>query len=86
MTASITGLPVLGVPVLSKALQGLDSLLSIAQMPQGVPVGCLAIGTAGAANAGHLAARILALGDPSLAARVERFRSRQTKKVLSARL
>src|SRR5579859_7719059 len=71
MTASKTTLPVLGVPVATKALKGLDSLLSIAQMPRGVAVGALAIGEAGAANAGHLAAQILALSDPALARRVK---------------
>ena len=65
MTASMTDLPVLGVPIQSKALKGLDSLLSIVQMPAGVPVGTLAIGEAGARNAGLLAARILALADPA---------------------
>ena len=70
MTASMTELPVLGVPIESRALKGLDSLLSIAQMPAGVPVGTLAIGEAGATNAGLLAAQILALNDARLAARV----------------
>jgi 5-(carboxyamino)imidazole ribonucleotide mutase len=78
MAASMTRLPVLGVPVESKALAGLDSLLSIAQMPAGVPVGTLAIGKAGAVNAGLLAASILALGDPALAERLEAWRQRQT--------
>lgn len=86
MTASKTALPVLGVPVESKALKGLDSLLSIAQMPKGVAVGCLAIGAAGAANAGHLAAQILALNDSALRARVEAFRKRQTAGVLKQKL
>ena len=86
MTASKTTLPVLGVPVESKALKGLDSLLSIAQMPKGVAVGCLAIGAAGAANAGHLAAQILALHDSALRARVEAFRKRQTADVLKQKL
>jgi 5-(carboxyamino)imidazole ribonucleotide mutase len=86
MTASKTCLPVLGVPVASKALKGLDSLLSIAQMPRGVAVGTLAIGEAGAANAGHLAAQILALSDPALARRVKAFRGAQTAKVLKGRL
>ena len=81
MTASMTPLPVLGVPVESKALSGLDSLLSIAQMPAGVPVGTLAIGKAGAANAGLLAAAILANGDPALAGRLEAWRQRQTDSV-----
>ena len=78
MTASMTRLPVLGVPVESKSLAGLDSLLSIAQMPAGVPVGTLAIGKAGAANAGLLAAAILATSDPALAARLDRWREQQT--------
>ncbi len=81
MTASMTALPVLGVPVESKALKGVDSLLSIAQMPGGVPVGTLAIGKAGAINAGLLAAAILALGDPKLAARLAAWRKRQTASV-----
>ncbi|HXU99587.1 MAG TPA: 5-(carboxyamino)imidazole ribonucleotide mutase [Caulobacteraceae bacterium] len=70
MTASLTDLPVLGVPIQSKTMNGLDSLLSIAQMPAGVPVGTLAVGEAGARNAGLLAAKILALSDPDLAARL----------------
>ena len=78
MAASMTRLPVLGVPVESKTLQGLDSLLSIAQMPAGIPVGTLAIGKAGAANAGLLAASILALGDEALAGRLEQWRQAQT--------
>ena len=78
MTASMTRLPVLGVPVESSALSGLDSLLSIAQMPAGVPVGTLAIGKAGAVNAGLLAASILALTDKALAERLEQWRRRQT--------
>ncbi|HMJ93550.1 MAG TPA: 5-(carboxyamino)imidazole ribonucleotide mutase [Allosphingosinicella sp.] len=78
MAASMTRLPVLGVPVESKTLQGLDSLLSIAQMPAGVPVGTLAIGKAGAANAGLLAASILALADEALAGRLEQWRQAQT--------
>jgi 5-(carboxyamino)imidazole ribonucleotide mutase len=78
MAASMTRLPVLGVPVRSKALNGVDSLLSIVQMPAGVPVGTLAIGEAGAANAGLLAASILALSDEALAARLEAWRERQT--------
>jgi len=86
MAASKTTLPVLGVPVASKALKGLDSLLSIAQMPRGVAVGTLAIGEAGAANAGHLAAQILALSDPALARKVRTFRAAQTAKVLKGRL
>jgi len=74
MTASLTDLPVLGVPVRSKTLDGLDSLLSIVQMPAGVPVGTLAVGEAGARNAGLLAARILGLADAALAERLERRR------------
>jgi 5-(carboxyamino)imidazole ribonucleotide mutase len=70
MTASMTSLPVLGVPVRTKTMDGLDSLLSIVQMPGGVPVGTLAVGEAGARNAGLMAARILALSDPALAQRV----------------
>ena len=81
MTASMTTLPVLGVPVQSEALSGLDSLYSIVQMPGGVPVGTLAIGDAGATNAGILAAQILALSDPELAARVAAYRARQTASV-----
>ncbi|WP_419555395.1 5-(carboxyamino)imidazole ribonucleotide mutase [Sphingomonas arenae] len=81
MAASMTSLPVLGVPVESKALNGVDSLLSIVQMPAGVPVGTLAIGRAGAVNAGLLAASILSLGDPELAARLERWRGAQTDAV-----
>ena len=86
MAASKTTLPVLGVPIASKALKGLDSLLSIAQMPRGVAVATLAIGEAGAANAGHLAAQILALADPALARRVRTFRALQTAKVLKDRV
>lgn len=78
MAASMTDLPVLGVPVQSKALKGMDSLLSIVQMPGGVPVATLAIGEAGAANAGILAAQILALSDPALAERLSAFRAAQT--------
>ena len=81
MAAAMTPLPVLGVPVESKALSGLDSLLSIAQMPGGVPVGTLAIGKAGAINAGLLAAAILALSDPALAARLDAWRAAQTEAV-----
>ena len=81
MTASMTTLPVLGVPVRSAALSGQDSLLSIVQMPAGVPVGTLAIGEAGATNAGLLAAQILALSDPDLAARLEDWRRRRTEAV-----
>lgn len=81
MVASLTALPVLGVPVESKALQGMDSLLSIAQMPGGVPVGTLAIGKAGAKNAGLLAASILALSDDALATRLDTWRKAQTNEV-----
>ncbi len=81
MAASMTDLPVLGVPVQSKALKGLDSLLSIVQMPGGVPVATLAIGEAGAANAGILAAQILALSDPAIAERLSAFRAAQTESV-----
>src|ERR1700704_2837092 len=81
MVASMTTLPVLGVPVESRALKGLDSLLSIAQMPGGVPVATFAIGESGAKNAGLFAASVLALEDPALAKRLELWRSRQTKTV-----
>jgi 5-(carboxyamino)imidazole ribonucleotide mutase len=81
MAASMTSLPVLGVPVETKSLNGLDSLLSIAQMPAGIPVGTLAIGKAGAINAGLLAASILALGDPVLAGRLGDYRADQTASV-----
>jgi 5-(carboxyamino)imidazole ribonucleotide mutase len=81
MTASHTNLPVLGVPVESGSLKGLDSLLSIAQMPGGIPVGTLAVGKAGAKNAGLLAASIIALGDKKIAKALEIFRSKQTKSV-----
>jgi 5-(carboxyamino)imidazole ribonucleotide mutase len=81
MAASMTPLPVLGVPVQSKALKGLDSLLSIVQMPGGVPVATLAIGEAGAKNAGILAAQILALSDETLAGRLDAFREAQTESV-----
>jgi phosphoribosylaminoimidazole carboxylase PurE protein len=84
MTASMTELPVLGVPIESKALKGLDSLLSIAQMPAGVPVGTLAIGESGATNAGILAAQILALDDARLAARVAAYRAAQTDAIPEA--
>ena len=84
MAASMTRLPVLGVPVESKALAGLDSLLSIAQMPAGVPVGTLAIGKAGATNAGLLAAAILATHDEALAGRLEAWRQAQTDGVAEA--
>ena len=82
MLASKTSLPVLGVPVQSRALKGLDSLLSIVQMPGGVPVGTLAIGTAGATNAAHLAARILAIKHDEVRSAVERFVAAQTDRVL----
>jgi 5-(carboxyamino)imidazole ribonucleotide mutase len=82
MTAAKTRLPVLGVPVQSKALSGQDSLLSIVQMPAGIPVGTLAIGNAGATNAALLACAILALNDPALAARLDHFRAMQTAQVL----
>ena len=81
MCASMTELPVLGVPVQSRSLNGLDSLLSIVQMPAGVPVATLAIGEAGARNAGVLAAQILALSDPALSARLCVWRERQTAAV-----
>ena len=81
MVASMTTLPVLGVPIQSQALQGLDSLLSIVQMPAGVPVGTLAIGRVGAVNAALLAAAILALGDERLAATLADWRARQTAAV-----
>ena len=81
MTASMTPLPVLGVPVESAALKGMDSLLSIVQMPAGVPVGTLAIGKPGAINAALLAAAILAIEDAELAARLDAFRDTQTKSV-----
>jgi 5-(carboxyamino)imidazole ribonucleotide mutase len=82
MAASKTRLPVLGVPVQSKALSGQDSLLSIVQMPRGVSVGTLAIGGAGAFNAGLMAAQILANSDADLAARIDAFREEQTKTIL----
>ena len=81
MCAAWTSLPVLGVPVESHALKGMDSLLSIVQMPGGVPVGTLAIGRAGAINAGLLAAAILSLADPALAARLDAYRAAQTQAV-----
>jgi 5-(carboxyamino)imidazole ribonucleotide mutase len=81
MTASMTRLPVLGVPVESKALSGMDSLLSIVQMPAGIPVGTLAIGRAGAVNAALLAAAILATNDAALADRLDAWRERQTADV-----
>jgi 5-(carboxyamino)imidazole ribonucleotide mutase len=81
MAAAMTSLPVLGVPVQSKTLSGLDSLLSIVQMPKGIPVGTLAIGEAGAANAGLLAASIIALQDAGVASRLDAFRAAQTASV-----
>ena len=81
MTASLTELPVLGVPVESKALKGMDSLLSIVQMPGGIPVATLAIGEAGAKNAGLLAAQILALSDEALAERLAQYRASHTDSV-----
>ncbi|KRA64012.1 N5-carboxyaminoimidazole ribonucleotide mutase [Caulobacter sp. Root655] len=84
MVASMTILPVLGVPVQSKALNGLDSLLSIVQMPGGVPVATLAIGEAGARNAGLLAAQILALSDAALGQRLQAFRDAQTEDVVES--
>ncbi|KVX00996.1 5-(carboxyamino)imidazole ribonucleotide mutase [Shewanella frigidimarina] len=82
MIASKTRLPVLGVPVQSKALSGMDSLLSIVQMPKGIAVGTLAIGTAGAFNAGLLASQILAITDAALAERLDAFRDEQTRSIL----
>lgn len=82
MTAAYTSLPVLGVPVQSKALSGQDSLLSIVQMPKGIAVGTLAIGNAGAANAGLLAAQIIGTFDPIVQAAVEKFRAEQTQTIL----
>jgi len=81
MTASMTPLPVFGVPIESKALKGQDSLLSIVQMPGGIPVGTLAIGKAGAINAGLLAAAVIALGDPAVAAALDDWRRQQTAAV-----
>lgn len=81
MCAAWTALPVLGVPIESQALSGMDSLLSIVQMPAGIPVGTLAIGRAGAVNAGLLAAAILAIADPALAARLDRLRAEQSAAV-----
>jgi 5-(carboxyamino)imidazole ribonucleotide mutase len=86
MAAAQTTLPVLGVPVESKALKGLDSLLSIVQMPAGIPVGTLAIGTAGATNAGYLAIAILATHRADLRRKLHRFRDEQTDKVLHTKL
>ena len=86
MLAAKTALPVFGVPVPSKYLQGLDSLLSIVQLPAGVPVATFAIGAAGAQNAALCAAAVLALGDAALAERLERLRQEQTRRVLDLRL
>ena len=86
MVAALTHLPVLGVPVQSRALKGLDSLLSIVQMPGGVPVGTLAIGEAGAKNAGLLAAGIIALQDAKVRAKLLAFRKKQTAEVLKHKL
>jgi 5-(carboxyamino)imidazole ribonucleotide mutase len=86
MTASQTVLPVLGVPVQSKALSGMDSLLSIVQMPAGIPVGTLAIGTAGAKNAALLAVSILSNSRPDLRAKLREFREKQTRTVLESKL
>jgi len=84
MTAAMSPLPVLGVPIEGESLRGLDSLLSIVQMPGGIPVGTLAIGKPGAINAALLAAAILALGDPKLAGALDRFRAEQTAGVAEA--
>ena len=86
VVASKTTLPVLGVPMPSKYLQGMDSLLSMVQMPKGIPVATFAIGEAGAANAALFAVAMLALGDVAMARKLEEFRERQTKAVLSAKL
>jgi 5-(carboxyamino)imidazole ribonucleotide mutase len=86
MAAAKTSLPVLGVPIESKVLRGIDSLLSIVQMPAGIPVGTLAIGQAGATNAALLAVSILALNDSKLSAALEQFRSQQTRTVLETEL
>jgi 5-(carboxyamino)imidazole ribonucleotide mutase len=86
VTAAKTRLPVLGVPIQGGALNGLDSLLSIVQMPKGIPVGTLAIGEGGAANAGLLAAAIIALQDPEVAKRLDAYRAAQTKRVLESSL
>lgn len=83
MTAAHTSLPILGVPIPTKALNGIDSLLSIAQMPKGIPVGTLAIGEAGAINAALLAISILALQDNSLAAQLQKYRDAETSRVLN---
>jgi 5-(carboxyamino)imidazole ribonucleotide mutase len=84
MTASLTTLPVLGVPIESRVLKGVDSLLSIVQMPAGIPVATFAIGKAGAINAALAAASILALSDPEIAERLKAFRKAQTSKVLES--
>ena len=81
MVASLTHIPVFGVPILSKALSGMDSLLSIAQMPSGIPVGTLAIGDSGACNAGIMAAQILALNNKNIERKVKNYRLKQTKSV-----
>jgi 5-(carboxyamino)imidazole ribonucleotide mutase len=86
VVASKTTLPILGVPIQSKSLQGLDSLLSIVQMPAGIPVATFAIGNAGAANAALFAAAILALSDPAISKRLKDFRKEQSEKVLTAKL
>jgi 5-(carboxyamino)imidazole ribonucleotide mutase len=86
MVAAHTHLPVLGVPVESKILRGIDSLLSIVQMPAGIPVGTLAIGVAGAKNAGLLAASIIGLNEPAISQALQYFRSNQTAEVLAAEL
>lgn len=86
VVAAKTSLPVLGVPIQSRALQGLDSLLSIVQMPKGIPVGTLAIGDAGAANAALLAVAILALNDTRLREKLEEYRARQTRRVAEEKL
>jgi 5-(carboxyamino)imidazole ribonucleotide mutase len=86
VTAAQTILPVLGVPMQSSALSGLDSLLSTVQMPKGIPVGTLAIGPSGAANAALFAAAILALSDPALSARLQAFRDQQTKMIAETKL
>ena len=86
VAAAKTTLPILGVPIQSKALNGLDSLLSIVQMPAGIPVGTLAIGTAGATNAALLAAAILATSDPALSLRLKKYRQEMAAKVLAAKL
>ena len=85
MVAAITSLPVFGVPVAATGLQGIDALLSIVQMPKGVPVGTLAIGKPGAANAALLAARVLALRDPALGARLAAWKKARTDEVMSSR-